>query len=191
MPKFSPLALSGAYEITPEKYGDERGFFSETYNALAFEAQGLTLDFMQDNFSYSAKIGVLRGLHYQSEPFAQDKLVRVLRGSIFDVLVDLREGSPTHKQWVGLEVSAEKWNQVFVPKGFAHGFMTLERDTEIAYKVTAPYNKEHDHAIHAEDEDLGIEWPLPPESRVFSDRDRAAPNLRDVEPGFHIDTSSV
>ncbi len=131
-----PLALEGVLEICPRKFGDDRGFFSETYNAESFAEAGITLQFVQDNHSLSAAKGVLRGLHYQLPPRAQDKLVRVVKGSILDVVVDIRSNSPTFRKWVSLEVSAKKWNQILVPKGFAHGFVTLEENTEVVYKVT-------------------------------------------------------
>src|SRR5690606_30872454 len=137
--------------ITPKKFGDDRGFFSETYNHAELVKHGVALDFVQDNQSYSAARGVLRGLHYQLPPFAQDKLVRVIRGRIFDVAVDIRRSSPTFGKWVGLDVSTQKWNQILVPKGFAHGFVTLEPDTEVVYKVTGVYSPEHDRNIRFDD----------------------------------------
>src|SRR5690606_9957039 len=123
------MELDGLLEISPRKFGDDRGFFSETYDAKSFAEAGIDLNFVQDNHSYSAAKGVVRGLHYQLPPFAQDKLVRVTRGAILDVAVDIRKSSPTFGKWVSLEVTAEKWNQILVPKGFAHGFMTLEENT--------------------------------------------------------------
>ncbi|WP_367715693.1 dTDP-4-dehydrorhamnose 3,5-epimerase [Nitratireductor sp. GISD-1A_MAKvit] len=129
MMEVRPLGLEGVFEITPEKFGDERGYFSETYNQEKLAAHGIDLVFVQDNQSYSARKGVLRGLHYQLPPRAQDKLVRVLKGRIFDVAVDIRRDSATFGQWVGVELSEERWNQLLVPKGFAHGFVTLEEHT--------------------------------------------------------------
>ncbi|QND52047.1 dTDP-4-dehydrorhamnose 3,5-epimerase [Phyllobacterium sp. 628] len=175
------LALDGVLEITPKKFGDDRGFFSETYNAARFTEAGLNLTFVQDNHSLSAAKGVLRGLHYQLSPRAQDKLVRVVRGSIVDVAVDIRKGSPTFGQWLALELSAHKWNQILVPKGFAHGFMTLEENTEVVYKVTDYYSPEHDRSIRFDDPQIGIEWPIAADQIQLSEKDRAAPSLADAE----------
>ena len=128
--------LEGVLEIVPKRFGDDRGFFSETYNRKVLKDAGVDLDFVQDNQSYSARRGVLRGLHYQLPPFAQDKLVRVVKGAIFDVAIDIRRSSPQFGKWHAIEISATKWNQLLVPKGFAHGFVTLEEDTEVIYKTT-------------------------------------------------------
>ena len=175
------LAIDGVLEIVPPKFGDERGFFSETFNAGSFQAAGIDLPWVQDNHSYSAPVGVLRGLHYQLPPVAQDKLVRVIRGRIFDVAVDIRKGSPTYGQWCALEVSAAKWNQILVPKGFAHGFVTLEPDTEVIYKVSAPYSKAHDRGIRFDDPAIGIDWPIDGLSLWLSDKDRVAALLEDAD----------
>ena len=179
------LGLDGMLEILPKRFGDDRGFFSETYNASSFSQAGLDLVFVQDNHSLSAAKGVVRGLHYQLPPKAQDKLVRVIRGSIIDVAVDIRKGSPTFGKWVSLELSAQKWNQILVPKGFAHGFMTLEENTEVIYKVTDYYSPEHDRAIRFDDPQIGIDWPLPSDQIQLSDKDRAAPSLADAEIFFN------
>lgn len=178
------LGLPGVLEILPRKFGDERGFFSETWSAQAFASAGIDLDFVQDNHSHSAERGTLRGLHFQTPPFAQDKLVRVVRGAIYDVAVDIRRGSPTFGRWIGLGVSAAAWNQILVPKGFAHGFVTLEPDTEVVYKVTAPYAPECDRSIRYDDPAIAIEWPVVAEAVRLSEKDRLAPMLRDVETGF-------
>ncbi|MDB5506241.1 MAG: dTDP-4-dehydrorhamnose 3,5-epimerase [Devosia sp.] len=175
MVEVRPLALDGVFEIIPKKFGDDRGFFSETYNAASLREAGIDLVFVQDNHSYSAAQGVLRGLHYQLPPFAQDKLVRVVKGAIYDVAVDIRRSSPTFGNWVGLEISAAKWNQILVPAGFAHGFVTLVPDTEVVYKVTAPYSQPHDRNISYNDADIGIDWPLDLASVQLSAKDRAAP----------------
>lgn len=175
------LELDGLLEISPRKFGDDRGFFSETYNAKSFADAGIDLTFVQDNHSYSAAKGVVRGLHYQLPPFAQDKLVRVTRGAILDVAVDIRKGSPTFGQWVALEVSADKWNQILVPKGFAHGFMTLVENTEVIYKVTNYYSPEHDRSIRFDDPAIGIDWPLPSSGVQLSDKDQKAPLFADAE----------
>jgi len=176
-----PLELDSLLEISPRKFGDDRGFFSETFNAKTFTEAGMDLTFVQDNHSYSAAKGVLRGLHYQLPPFAQDKLVRVTRGAILDVAVDIRKSSPTFGKWVALEVSAEKWNQILVPKGFAHGFMTLVENTEVIYKVTDYYSPEHDRSIRFDDPAIGIEWPLPSSGVQLSDKDQKAPLFADAE----------
>lgn len=181
MPEVRQLPLDGVLEIVPARHGDERGFFSETYNKSGFAEAGVDLDFVQDNHSLSRVVGVLRGLHYQLPPKAQDKLVRVVHGAIFDVAVDIRRGSPSFGEWIGLEVSADKWNQVLVPKGFAHGFVTLRPDTEVVYKVTATYAPDCERSIRFDDPEIGIDWPVPREEIRLSDKDARAPFLRDAE----------
>jgi dTDP-4-dehydrorhamnose 3,5-epimerase len=174
------LELDGVIEIVPKKFGDARGFFSETYSVKRFAEAGIDIDWVQDNQSFSAEKGVLRGLHFQLAPFAQDKLIRVLRGSIFDVAVDLRKASPTYGKWVSCVLSAEAWNQLLVPKGFAHGFVTLEPNVEVLYKVSAPYAPEHDRGICWNDPAIGIAWPLEGREPVLSGKDAAAPYLADI-----------
>src|SRR5215475_2300724 len=146
--------------IIPRIYRDHRGFFSETYNRVDLATLGVNLEFVQDNHSLSVEKGVVRGLHFQIPPFAQDKLVRVIRGSIFDVAVDIRKGSPTYGKHVARIISAADWNQFLVPIGFAHGFCTLEANTEVIYKVTNYYSAEHDRGVLWNDPDLGIPWPI-------------------------------
>ncbi|MDN2566000.1 dTDP-4-dehydrorhamnose 3,5-epimerase [Aquibium sp. A9E412] len=175
------LGLDGVLELRPKAFADARGFFSETYNSRRMAEAGIALTFVQDNHSLSREAGVLRGLHYQVPPHAQAKLVRVVRGRIFDVAVDIRRGSPTFAQWVGLEVSAERWNQILVPAGFAHGFLTLEPDTEVIYKVSDFYAPQHDRAIRFDDPAIGIDWPVDPARIRLSDKDAAAPSLADAE----------
>ena len=175
------LDLNGVFEISPPRFGDERGFFSETYNAKRLAEAGLNHVYVQDNHSLSAKKGVLRGLHYQLPPHAQDKLVRVTRGAIFDVAVDIRRSSPTFGKWVGCEVSAQKWNQLLVPRGFAHGFVTLEPDTEVIYKVTDFYSPEHERTIRHDDPDIGIAWPVETAQLQLSEKDRAGLRLAEAE----------
>lgn len=175
------LALDGVIEILPQKFGDDRGFFSETYNAENLKKAGIDLQFVQDNHSLSATKGVLRGLHYQLPPRAQDKLVRVVRGAIIDVVVDIRKSSPTFKKWLALEVSADKWNQILVPKGFAHGFVTLEDNTEVIYKVTDYYSKDHDRSVRFDDPSIGVNWPFDAAQIQLSDKDRNAPFLESAE----------
>lgn len=179
-----PLGLEGLVEIRPPRFGDERGFFSQVWSAEDMTAAGIELTFVQDNHSYSAARGVLRGLHYQEPPVAQLKLVRVSRGSIFDVAVDIRLGSPTFGQWAGLTLSAELWNQLLVPKGFAHGFVTLEEHTEVQYKVSAPYRPELERSIRYDDPEIGIDWPVPASEIQLSAKDRAAPLLASGPTGF-------
>lgn len=169
--------LDGVLELVPAKFADSRGFFSETYNASVLCDKGIDLVFVQDNHSLSVPRGVLRGLHYQLPPRAQDKLVRVVKGAIFDVAVDIRRSSPKFGKWIGVGLSAEKWNQLLVPKGFAHGFVTLMDDTEVVYKVTDTYSRAHDRAIRFDDPQIAITWPVKPEAMILSDKDRAAPLL--------------
>ncbi len=178
------LGLDGVLEIVPRKLGDHRGFFSETYNFRTFQAAGIDTRFVQDNHSFSAAAGTLRGLHFQNPPMAQDKLVRVIHGAIFDVAVDIRKGSPDYGKWAGVILSAEKWNQLFVPKGFAHGFMTLVPDTEVLYKVDEFYSAEHDRSIRYDDPAIGIEWPAIDVPVQLSGKDKVAPLLADSDAGF-------
>lgn len=166
--------------LRPKKFADERGFFSETYNRRAFADAGIDLEFVQDNHSYSSAVGTIRGLHYQVPPFAQDKLVRVVRGSVFDVAVDIRRDSPTFGKWVSARLSADEWNQILIPAGYAHGFCTLEPDTEVLYKVTAHYAPQHEFGIRWDDSDLSISWPISEADVVLSEKDRQYPLLRDA-----------
>ena len=183
MPDVRRLALDDLIEIRPRRIADERGFFSEVWNAAEWRDAGIDLTFVQDKHSLSRERGVLRGLHYQLEPFAQDKLVRVTRGAVFDVAVDIRPGSASFGRWEGVLLSAAEWNQLLIPKGFAHGFVTLEPETEVQYKVTAPYSAPHDRAIRFDDPAIGIDWPMPTDALILSDKDRAAPLLADAELG--------
>ena len=170
--------------LSPKKFGDRRGFFSETYNKQAFAALGIDIDFVQDNHSYSADRGTVRGLHFQTPPFAQDKLVRVERGSVFDIAVDLRQGSSSYGRHVSAVLSAEAWNQILVPIGFAHGFMTLEPDTEVIYKVSNYYAPDHDKGLLWNDPALGINWPIPEDEAVLSEKDRKLPRLAELITPF-------
>ena len=179
-----PLALAGLLEIRPARFADDRGFFSESWNAAAWSEAGIDTVFVQDNHSLSRARGTLRGLHFQSPPAAQAKLIRVTRGSAFDVAVDLRPDSPTYRRWAGVILSAADWNQLLIPEGFAHGFLTLEPDTEVQYKASAAYSPSHDRAIRFDDPAIGIDWPLPAADLILSDRDRAAPLLAEVDTGF-------
>jgi dTDP-4-dehydrorhamnose 3,5-epimerase len=178
-------ALEGVLLITPKRFGDDRGFFEETWSARDLKAQGIALDFVQDNHSYSAPVGTLRGLHFQAPPHAQDKLVRCTRGAIFDVAVDIRVGSPTYGQWVGEELSRENGKQLLVPKGFLHGFLTLVSDTEVQYKCTDYYAPECDGAVAWDS--LGIAWPLPAEQvPVLSPKDTEAQAFADFVSPFRF-----
>lgn len=181
MSEIRPTGLDGVLEILPVRFGDERGFFSETYNAAQLAKVGIDLTFVQDNHSLSVRRNVLRGLHYQLPPHAQDKLVRVVRGAIFDVAVDIRKGSPTFTKWVGVELSAQKWNQLLVPRGFAHGFVTLTENTEVVYKVTDYYSPEEDRSIRYDDPDIAIDWPVLDGELQLSDKDASAPSLVDSD----------
>ncbi len=175
------LQLDDVLEILPDKFEDPRGFFSETYNKAKFAALGVNADFVQDNHSLSASKGVMRGLHYQLEPFAQDKLVRVVSGSIFDVAVDIRKSSKTFGKWTSLIVSRQKWNEIFVPKGFAHGFVTLEENTEVIYKVSNLYSPAHDRSIRFDDASINIDWPTGLGEFILSEKDRNARLLAEAE----------
>lgn len=181
---FEDLELSGLKLVTPKKFGDERGFFSETHNEKTWANSGLNFDFVQDNHSLSRDVGTVRGLHFQTAPFAQDKLVRVVNGRILDVAVDLRRSSPTFGRHVAVELSKENWRQLFIPIGFAHGFVTLEPDTEVIYKVTNFYSPQHDCGVAWDDPDIGVDWPVAVENAVLSEKDRKWPRLRDVAEVF-------
>lgn len=177
-------ALDGVLIVTPRRFGDERGWFSEVWNRRAFADQGMDIDFVQDNHSLSRDTGTVRGLHLQAPPHAQDKLVRVVRGAILDVAVDVRNGSPAYGKWVGVELSAENGRQLFVPKGFLHGFATLTPDVEVIYKCSAFYDRPSEMAVRFDDADLAIDWGFDTASAVLSDKDRAAPAFRDFVSPF-------
>jgi dTDP-4-dehydrorhamnose 3,5-epimerase len=174
--------LAGLYVLEPQVFGDHRGFFMETYNKQKFAEMGLDMEFVQDNHSLSAEVGTIRGLHYQLSPKAQTKLVRCIAGAIFDVAVDIRKDSPTFGQWFGIELSAENKKQLLVPQGFAHGFCTLQPNTEVAYKVDELYSPEHDRGIRWNDPAIGISWPV--EVPVLSAKDENSPMLAVAEINF-------
>jgi dTDP-4-dehydrorhamnose 3,5-epimerase len=180
----TPTALDGVVVFEPRRFGDTRGWFAETWNRSRMAEAGFDLDFVQDNQSFSAQAGTLRGLHFQSPPMAQDKLVRVLSGGIVDVAVDLRRASPTYRRHVAVELSAENGLQLLIPKGFAHGFITRAPDTVVFYKVTAPYSPECDKGVAFDDPDLAIDWDVGRADAVLSDKDRALPRLRDLPDYF-------
>ena len=179
-----PLGLDGLFEIRPFKFEDSRGFFSEVWSSEVMAEAGFDIDFVQDNHSSSAAQGVLRGLHFQLPPAGQHKLVRVSRGSVFDVAVDIRRGSATLGRWDGAILSAGLWNQLLIPPGFAHGFLTLEEHCEVQYKTSAPYRPDLDRAIRFDDPEIGIEWPIAADQIQLSEKDRNAPLLSAVETGF-------
>lgn len=168
----------GVREITPRRFGDARGFFAETWQRQRFAGAGIDVDWVQENQSLSAERHVLRGLHLQVSPSPQAKLVRVLKGKIYDVAVDVRPASPTFGRWVSCVLSADAFNQLYIPTGFAHGFLTLEPGVEVFYKVSAPYAPDCERGIIWDDKDIAIEWPLlPGEQPVLSEKDRAAMSL--------------
>jgi dTDP-4-dehydrorhamnose 3,5-epimerase len=177
MARLAPEAIPGLLVLEPKKFGDHRGFFSETYSRARLAEAGFDREFVQDNHSRSAEVGTLRGLHFQTPPAAQDKLVRVVRGAILDVAVDLRRGSPTYGDHAAVELSAENWRQLLVPVGFAHGFVTLAPDVEVVYKVTDYYSPPNDRGLLWSDPDLGIDWGPAGAAPILSDKDRAAPGF--------------
>ena len=180
----SATTLSEVRIIMPQTLSDSRGLFCEVYNRRDFEAAGFFQDFVQDNHSTSLYQNTIRGLHFQRPPFAQAKLVRTVRGRILDIAVDIRKSSPTFRQHIAVELSAENWRQLFIPVGFAHGFCALEPNTEVVYKVTDYYSREHDRGIFWRDPDLGIPWPLNGEGPRLSERDLALPKLSDFPELF-------
>lgn len=176
-------ALPGVLILTPQRFGDHRGFFSESWNRQRMADHGLAIDFVQDNHSLSATKGTVRGLHFQTPPHAQTKLVRCGRGALFDVAVDIRRGSPTYGQWIGVDLTAENGRQLLIPAGFAHGFVTRAPDTEIVYKCDDYYAPDCDRAIRFDDPEIGIDWGLTA-APVLSAKDEAAPWLADLDTPF-------
>lgn len=178
-------ALAGVAILTPTRHRDARGFFSEVFSATAFaDAVGWVGEFVQDNHSRSALPGTVRGLHFQLPPQAQGKLVRVARGRVLDVAVDIRRSSPTFGQHLAVELSASNWRQLWLPPGFAHGFCTLEPDSEVLYKVTAPHAPALEHGFAFDDPDVGIAWPVAAPLALLSEKDRTLPRLRDLTHAF-------
>ncbi len=186
MVRVDALAIPDLKLITPRKFEDERGFFSETFNAHDLVDASIWGPFVQDNHSLSRRKGVVRGLHYQVAPRAQGKLVRVSRGSILDVAIDIRYGSPTYGRHVAQVLSAANWSQLWIPVGFAHGFCTLEDDTEVQYKVTDYYAPECDRGVLWNDPELGIDWPVSAGEAILSEKDRALPALKDAAVAFRF-----
>lgn len=184
MVELRPLEIEGLIELRPDRRFDERGFFSEVWRDGWLADAGIDVSFVQDNYSHSRSRGVVRGLHFQVPPAAQDKLIRVSRGAIFDVALDVRRDSPSFGRWAGLILSAQEWNQLFIPRGFAHGFIALEDDCEVLYKVSAPYSPEHERTVRFDDPAVQIDWPIERTEIVLSPKDEAAPLLAEVETGF-------
>ncbi|MGJ8587647.1 MAG: dTDP-4-dehydrorhamnose 3,5-epimerase [Yoonia sp.] len=182
--------LADVIAFTPRRFVDSRGHFSETYNADTLAQHGISTQFVQDNQSYSRDIGTVRGLHFQAPPSAQAKIVRVLRGVIWDVAVDIRKGSPTYGQWVGCELSAEKGNQLFIPEGFLHGFVTRTADCMVAYKCSATYAPSTEGSVRFDDPDLAIDWGIDVQDAVLSDKDAAAPSFADFTSPFTYEATS-
>jgi len=180
----APQKIPEVLLITPPKFGDNRGFFSETWSAAKLAAQGFAQTFVQDNHSLSTQAGTIRGLHCQIAPKIQGKLVRVIRGAIWDVAVDIRQGSPSYGQHVAAVLSAGNWAQLWIPGGFLHGFCTLEPDTEVIYKVTAEYDRAAERAVIFDDPDLALPWPVAPKAALLSDKDRDLPRLKECPSWF-------
>lgn len=174
--------LPGVCILEPVVHGDQRGYFMETYSTAAFAQVGIDTVFVQDNQSYSAHKGVLRGIHFQNAPMAQAKLVRVTRGAVLDVAVDLRKGSPTYCQWVSVELSAENKRMFYIPRGFGHGFVSLTDDVEFCYKVDNLYSKECDRGIRFNDPAIGVAWGI--EAPILSQKDTASPLLSESDCNF-------
>jgi len=183
--------FDGPRLLHPVRHEDHRGFFSETWAADRFREDGIEQSWVQDNHSASIAAGTLRGLHFQLPPHAQAKLVRVPKGAVYDVIVDLREGSPTFGAWSGVELSDSNWNQLFVPEGFAHGFCTLQPDTHVMYKVSAPYAPQAESGLRWDDPSLAIEWPKIGGRYVVTERDRAWPSLAQVQLPFTRERSTT
>jgi dTDP-4-dehydrorhamnose 3,5-epimerase len=184
MTTLTPLALPEVLLITPRRHGDARGWFSETWSRKSLAAAGLDIDFVQDNQAFNARSGTVRGLHFQTAPHPQAKLVRVLAGAILDVAVDVRAGSPTRGHWVSARLTAEGGEQLFVPRGFAHGYCTLCDDVMLAYKVDGDYAPQTEAGVIWNDPDLAIDWPVGPDAAVLSDKDLVLPRLADLPPLF-------
>lgn len=168
--------------IEPIVHGDHRGWFMETYSAQELKKHGINIVFVQDNQSFSAQKNTLRGMHFQNAPMAQTKLIRCTKGAIIDTVVDLRKNSKTYKKWFSIELSAENKKQLYIPKGFAHGFLTLTDDVEVQYKVDEFYSKEHDRSIRYDDPEIGIDWKV--ENPILSEKDLNAPLLKDSDANF-------
>jgi dTDP-4-dehydrorhamnose 3,5-epimerase len=182
--QYQSLSISDVKLVTPNRFGDDRGYFSEVFKDGWFRQNIADVTFLQDNESLSRQIGTVRGLHFQLEPVSQGKLVRCTSGELFDVAVDIRVGSPTFGKWVGATLSPENGAQLWIPGGFAHGFITLKAETVISYKVTAPYSAEHDRGLKWDDPAIGIEWPKLA-TYVLSEKDGRQPLLSELPASFH------
>lgn len=189
--KIVDTAIPDVKLVHPVRHGDSRGFFSETYRRDVFARAGIDVELVQDNHSRSEKAGTVRGFHFQAPPRAQGKLVRVVRGAILDVALDIRVGSPTFGKHVAVRISAEEWNQLWIPVGFAHGLVTLEPDTEVLYKVTDYYSPQHDFGVLWNDPALGVDWQVKPEDVVLSDKDMKHPLLADLPEYFRYAPGGV
>jgi len=174
--------IDGLYVLSPKVYGDNRGWFTETYSKRKLQEEGLAADFVQDNHSFSAQKGTLRGLHFQINPMSQIKLIRCSRGAVRDIVVDLRKNSPTYKKWFSIELTAENQKQLWIPKGFAHGFLALQENCEIQYKVDAYYSPEHDRSVRYDDPEIGIDWEVA--EPILSKKDLDAPLLSESDANF-------
>lgn len=181
---FERLAIPDVILVTPKRHGDARGYFAETFSAATYAEAGIPGPFVQDNHAYSQQAGVLRGLHFQTPPNAQAKLLRCTHGAIYDVAVDIRQGSPTYGQYVGEELSADNGAQLYVPEGFAHGYLTLTPDCHVQYKVSSYYAPDHEGGIAWDDPDIGIDWPLQDLTVILSDKDRILTRLKEIDPVF-------
>ena len=184
--KVERLEIPDVILVTPPRFSDSRGFFSETYNFPRMDAAGITLPFVQDNHSLSKQRGVVRGLHCQVAPHPQGKLIRCIRGAIYDVAVDVRVGSSSYGRWVGAELSEENWSQLWVPPGFLHGFCTITSDTEVQYKCTDVWDKEAERAVIWNSEEIGIKWPISEGEAVLSEKDKLAPPFSAAHGWFHL-----
>lgn len=182
--KLNKTEINGVFEVEPQVFGDNRGWFCETYSKNEFEKVGIKADFVQDNRSFSAKKGTLRGLHCQKAPMSQAKLVSCIKGTILDVAVDIRKGSPTYMKYVAVELSEENKKMLFIPKGCLHGFVTLTDNVEIAYKVDEFYSPENDRSIRFDDSEIGVEWGI--SEPILSEKDKKAPLLKDSDVEFEF-----
>ena len=184
---FRDLEIPGLVEITPTKFGDARGYFSEIYRADRFSERIAGIEFVQENQSLSVKTGTIRGIHFQTDPFAQGKLVRCLAGAIFDAAVDLRRGSPSFGQWAAVELTAEANNQFWIPAGFGHAFCTIKPDSVVCYKVTSYYSAANDAGVLWNDPEIGIVWPDVADAGTLSAKDRVQPRLAELPAHFHFE----
>ncbi|HWJ38616.1 MAG TPA: dTDP-4-dehydrorhamnose 3,5-epimerase [Sphingomicrobium sp.] len=184
--EFRTFDIEGPFELTPRKFEDERGYFSETFRLAQFIDRAGPVEFVQDNQSLSARTGTIRGIHFQTDPHPQGKLVRCVAGSVFDVAVDLRRDSPTYGRWVSVILSADALNQLWIPVGFGHAFCTLEPNSVITYRTTDYYSPEHDKGVAWDDADIGIDWPEVADAATLSGKDRAQPALADLPALFSV-----